>query len=126
MPKLIPEGQINFMLWVMLVTAAITLILASINFITSAKRLREAAPVLDKRTIVVAKGVLRAGLGGIVVSIAGLLFTWQALAGDFNLINNWFSYLFLAAIYSGTLNCLIQAIADRLDRLSLDHTTKEP
>lgn len=128
MPELIPEGQINFMLWVMLATAALTFIIATGNFVTSAKRLREAVGALDERTIIIAKGVLRAGIGGIVVAIAGLIFTGQALLGEFNLVNNWFSYAFLGAIYAGTLNCFVQGIADRKDRIALDrlgHTTKK-
>lgn len=123
--QLIPPGRLDAILWTMIVLSALTLIVATANFITSMKRLRQASSVLDKRTVIIAKGVLRAGIGGILVSIAGILFTWQAIAGEFNLINNWFSYLFLAAIFSGPLNCLVQGISDRRDRLSLDHLSEK-
>lgn len=107
------------MLWVMFITAAVTLIIAATNFTSSLKRLREAAGVLDERTIIIAKGILRAGIGGIVVALAGMVFTGQALKGEFNLINDWFSYMFLAAVFAGTANCLVQGIADRRDRIAL-------
>lgn len=121
-PALIPESAINAILSFGCIVAIATFTLGVVNLSIAVRRLRLISARLeaDERTRIVARELVRDGLGHLFVSTSAFVFSGQGLVGDFALVNNWFSYVFLVAVYAGVTTRLVLGLFAMRDRRRLD------
>lgn len=119
-PDLISHDILDPLLTLMIVVGVVVLVVGIYNFIDSLKRLRGVAEGMDSRTKRIAYGILRAGLGQVTISLAGLWFTCLARWGDFELTEDWGGVSFLVAMYTPLLVVLAWSVFGLIDRYKLD------
>lgn len=129
-PELISKGTLTFVFVTALCVAAVTIAVALANAVASVRRVQTAHPEPGTPQYVVGAQIIRGAVAGVVIGVACGWFSFQALtatrAGTFALIEDWFSVLFLAAVYVPLAVRFVLTLCEFRDRRLLDELRRAP